>query len=180
MSWHTFQANLASFEQAIQTCFQKRLHLPALVLAYSLIDHLAWINMPDAQQDVTRDDFGDWVEKYVLSGSGLRCTALDLYAARCALLHTHAAESRLTRHSAAKQVFYAWGKADVQVLEQLAVVKSGKACAVRIEALLGAISDGKQRFLADIEKDADLKPRAVRRSAKIFGEVRAGEGQVGD
>lgn len=78
-----------------------------LVVLYSAIDTLAWVNLPSG--DVTRTVFKDWVDRYMLSTYPLPCTAEELYAARCALLHSHSAESKSSREGNARQIFY-YGK----------------------------------------------------------------------
>jgi len=67
---------------AIETCIANKFTLPALILMYSAIDTMAWLNRDEEHEDVTRSDFILWVETFLLPDSGLSCTAIDLYAAR--------------------------------------------------------------------------------------------------
>ena len=91
---------------AVRSCLDQRLWEPALILLYSNIDALAWLGCPKEQTDVTRADFIGWVSTYMLPIEGTDCTAEDLYAARCGLLHTHTADSRLNRNKRARRVYY--------------------------------------------------------------------------
>ena len=92
---------------AVNLLDKKGFMTQGLVVLYSAIDTLAWVNLPSG--DVTRTAFKDWVDQYMLSTYPLPCTAEDLYAARCALLHSHTAESKSSREGNARQIFY-YGK----------------------------------------------------------------------
>jgi hypothetical protein len=97
-----------------------------------------------------------WVDKYLLPHSGLWATSADLYAARCAVLHSYTFESRLSRSGQARQIFYTWGEADHTDL-QLAVEQGGyNAVAVHIDWLFEAFIDAIHRFESTIDKDPQL------------------------
>ena len=96
-----------------------KLRTQALILIYCTIDILAWLTRPTSQPDVQRKDFISWVEKYILPNTSLTCNAIDLYAARCALVHSYISESKLSREGKAKQIFYVWGNADEEHLQKL-------------------------------------------------------------
>jgi hypothetical protein len=69
--------------------------MQSLVLLYSAIDTVAWACKPDG--DTSGSEFCAWVEKYMRPEARLGCTAVDLYAARCAVVHSGRSESRLSR-----------------------------------------------------------------------------------
>lgn len=75
------------------------------VILFSAIDTMAWISK--ASGDVNRHDFMRWVTDYMLVDSPLTCTALELYSARCGLLHSTSASSGFTRRNEARQIWYA-------------------------------------------------------------------------
>lgn len=52
------------------------------------IDAMAYLAMPASQEDVTRSDFVRWVERYSKFPCKEQLTGLDLYGARCSMLHT--------------------------------------------------------------------------------------------
>lgn len=87
---------------------------------------MGWLACPAKQQIGTRADFIAWAEKYLLPESGLDCTALELYAARCGALHTMSPESQLAREGKARRVLYAWGTHDAKKLELAAEKVKGK------------------------------------------------------
>lgn len=103
---------LASFVQifhGIRACLAAGQYheLPALMLTYSAIDIAGWLDSTGSEQvNVT---FTRWVNSYMLPAKSLPCSALDLYGARCGLLHTLTSTSRLSGQGKAKHLAYAWG-----------------------------------------------------------------------
>ena len=70
------------------------------------IDAMAYLAMPASQEDVTRSDFVRWVERYSKFPCKEQLTGLDLYGARCAMLHNFGAVSDLSRKEKCRQVAY--------------------------------------------------------------------------
>jgi hypothetical protein len=69
----------------------------AVILILSAIDAMAYLSMPESQQDVTRTDFVRWADKYTRFPGREQLTGEDLYGARCAMLHSYGARSRMSR-----------------------------------------------------------------------------------
>ena len=78
----------------------------AVVLILSGIDAMVYITMPAGQDDVTRDDFVKWAEQYIKFPCSEQLTGLDLYGARCAMLHSYSTASKLSREGECRQVGY--------------------------------------------------------------------------
>lgn len=81
--------------EAISCLITANHYMQALVVLYSAIDTLAWSTRGSG--DVTRGDFCRWVTQYMQPEATLGCTPKDLYGARCALLHSGSAESKMSR-----------------------------------------------------------------------------------
>jgi hypothetical protein len=146
-----------------------RRNLPALILIYTGIDICSWLNRPVNKQDVTRDDFIFWTDTYLSPVEKVKCTAIDLYAARCSLVHSYTAVSHLTRGNKAKQAVYAWGNKGTQPLQALFDIStSPNFVVIHIDALFSAFKNGVERFLFDIEQDASLRLRVLERNKQIF------------
>src|ERR1700682_2492170 len=94
--------------RGIEICLASECLVSGVALIFSGIDSLAALTRPVEAQNTSRSVFIKWVETHLLPGSGLTCTALDLYTARCGVLHTHAAESDLQRQGEAKPLVYEW------------------------------------------------------------------------
>jgi hypothetical protein len=69
----------------------------AVTLIYSGMDAMAFLNMPSRQQDVTGKDFISWADRYISFPCREQVSGLDLYGARCGVLHAHGIKSKLSR-----------------------------------------------------------------------------------
>jgi len=140
----------------------------ALILLYAGMDCMASIARPDGQEDVTRDDFIAWTERYIEFPGKHQLTGLDLYAARCALLHQYGIESRLSREGKCRQLGYADKmsppvKVDPSISPDFVIVS--------IHALVEAFFLGTDRFVVDVFKDARRGAVAERRFRDLILEL---------
>ena len=111
----------------------------ALILTYSGIEMMASLNMSSDRLDVTRSDFIDWADKYMVSylpetGYGRRVTGKDLYGARCSALR--GADSRLAREGHCRLIRY--GKTDNE-----------RAITMRVEEFVSAFFHAIDIFVAE-------------------------------
>ncbi len=157
---------------------------PGLMLLYAGIDILAWADRPEAQANVQREDFVRWTETYLLPGSPFSCRGIDLYSARCGLLHSYSSGSALTGQGAACEVFYAWGKQRPEHLQALAPMYGGRYVTVHVDDLLAAFRRALERFISSLQSDesharlvysrvakwlAPTDPDLVRDALNVFG-----------
>ena len=134
---------------AISHLVKANRYLQALVVLYSAIDTLAWATCSGG--DVTRSDFCCWVSTYMSPQDRLRCAPEDLYAARCGLLHSGAAESKLSRNGKASELWYATSPRSVPALEGLANRVGAKV--LYVTALVASFSDGVMEFAEELAGD---------------------------
>lgn len=157
----TLEAQAHYLISSIQLCLENRFVAPSLMLIYAAIDIMAWLERDETHPDVQRDDFIRWVETYLLPDSQLLCTAIELYAARCSLLHSYSAESRLSREGRASQIFYAWGSAEERDLQKLIDFEGSRdAKAVQVEKLFDALKTGIEQFLSSTRHPEIVQSRA--------------------
>lgn len=78
----------------------------ALVLAYTTMERMAWLHRAPGHPEAMRSDFMAWAEVDLLPGSGLSCSALELYAARCEILH--GGPPRMVREGVAARLAHTW------------------------------------------------------------------------
>ena len=98
MALEAFESQTTDLIVAIRLCQSNGLTIPVLMLLYSAIDGMAWCARRDAERDVTEADFTEWAERYLLPGIDPELlNGVDLYAARCAMLHGQIAESRKSK-----------------------------------------------------------------------------------
>src|SRR5262245_17794796 len=81
---------------AIDLCLEGKRFIAALLLLYSGVDSLGWLYAKDESERPGRR-FTKFVDRFLLPGSKLNCNSADLWAARCAVLHTMTADSDLSR-----------------------------------------------------------------------------------
>lgn len=118
----------------------------AVILILSGIDAMAYIAMPASQEDVTRTDFARWTEQYIKFPCSEQLTGLDLYGARCAMLHNYGTASDLSRKGKCRQVGY-MDKSVPEVRFNSAVSKD--LVLVSVPALADAFFSGLDKFLVD-------------------------------
>jgi hypothetical protein len=168
MSEQTLYKNMMLLGSGIESCLEKKLTAPALILLYSGIDTAGWLDSPD--RDATRDSFLKWVEHYLLKAMPFACTALELYAARCGLLHTMTPDSRLSFEGRARRICYAWGTARMEDVQQGIELtsSSGKYVAVHVNELFEAWRLGVLRFSNELEADPARRARVYAKAGRFF------------
>jgi hypothetical protein len=149
--------------RAIQLLHRAGHYGPLLTVLYAGIDTLAWLDTSHAW--ATGDDFKAWVDRYLLPGSGLRCTAHDFWAARCGLIHTRTAESRDMVKGGARQVWY-YGRGRSERLLRQITKRRSDVVAVRIVSLITAFGKGSVRFANDIDRDPVRAERVKAKATK--------------
>src|ERR1035441_2369345 len=94
--------------KGVDVCIQAQCLVSAVALIYSTIDALSALTRPSAKKDTNRTIFINWVKKYIRPDTTLRCSAHDLYGARCGILHNYGLNSKLRREGEAKALIYKW------------------------------------------------------------------------
>lgn len=98
----------------------------------------------------------------------LGCTAMDLYAARCGLLHTFTGQSHLSRAGKARMVVYASGKDEAEDLTEFIQLGRLSDCvAVKTEDLVEAYRRGLGLCLKELTADPE-KAKALNEKATHF------------
>lgn len=73
--------------------------MSGLVLSFICLDTMAYLSRPANQAAITRAEFIAWTDKYLVGHPDhqYQYRGLDVYAARCAVLHTYGSEASLHR-----------------------------------------------------------------------------------
>lgn len=153
--------------KSIAQCIKGKYFMPSLILIYSGVDIMSWFNLSITQEEVQCKDFVDWVEKYLLPGSKLKCSGIDLYAARCSIVHSYSFESRKTKKGKARRIYYAWGNGRVEDLKKIILFHGENAISVHINDLFSAFKQGIKEFRTDIKISFE-KNKAVYEKEKKF------------
>jgi hypothetical protein len=157
-----FHKNLGEMLVAAERCVSLGQHMPALTLIYALIDSLAW-SAADQKSDGVRKRFEAWVATWLMPHLSVHAPDIsptDLYAARCAVLHSLTGDSDLSRAGKAKRVMYAWGTADSNVL-RAAIQKSNMPdhVGLHFKDLLASLFSAVEAFLESANNDEALSTR---------------------
>jgi hypothetical protein len=161
-----FHKHVIDLVEAIEDCRAKGRILPCLTLLYSGIDIVASLEAKPGES--TQSAFVSWVDRYLLKGQCFSCTALDVYAARCGIVHTFTPESRLRQSGKARVIAYAWGNADATALEKSGKLLGDDFSAVHVNDLVRAFRDGIQRQLDEVCKSQERKRRFDKAAARWF------------
>ncbi len=102
------------------------------------------------QQDVMRDDFIKWADRYIRFPCQEQLTGLDIYGARCAMLHNYGVVSGLSRKGQCRMVGY-MGKSVPEVRYNSDVAKN--LVLVSVVGLAEAFFRGIDKFLVDLFAD---------------------------
>jgi len=167
-----FDKQMMQLFVTIGFCLEKKFYIPSLTLIYSGIDAMAWLYRPEQSDVVTRKNFIDWTEKFIHPEKNLNCKAIDLYAARCSILHSFTYESKLTREGTSKQIFYTWGDANPDKLQKIMDLKHPNTIVVlSIEVLYESFQEGVFGFINEIKSNPDLLKLFKERAPKYFGSI---------
>ncbi|ELC7322303.1 hypothetical protein D7T48_01555 [Stenotrophomonas maltophilia] len=161
------QRYVASTSFAIKLLFDQKLLHHSLVIMYSAIDTCGLLDAPVTQTEATGTSFKEWVKKYVLAESALEFNDVDLWAARCAVLHTFTPKSKLSQAGGARQLHYYTGDdSDAHIQKftsEIRALDNGKHLPVHYGDLAQAILLGMGKFMLDLaalcEADAGYADR---------------------
>ena len=163
-----------AFQQAydgVRLLREAKLIQPCLAVLYSTIDAASWL-AAQHDGDVTKRDFISWVDRFLLPESALECSAVDLYAARCGVLHSLSAHSSLQRKGQARLVCYAWGNATASDLHGvLTELRAKDFVAVHVDSLANALFKGWERYLVSLESNAEAVQRLSHRASYLFSSL---------
>jgi hypothetical protein len=158
--------NLTNLVNAIELCIDNKLIMPALILLYSGIDVVGALEQ--TPNTGTKANFTRWVDSYMLKASPLGCTAIELYGARCGILHTMAAESDLSRRGKARQITYAWGKAKAEDIRTAGkILNQTEILSIHVNELLDSFKRGLASYFKEINED-EVRRNLVLKNAGIW------------
>ena len=92
-------AGITGLVKELKRCAAAGATAAAVIMAYICIDAMAYLSMPADKSEQTRQDFIAWVDGYLKAhpDQPYQYQGLDVYAARCAVLHAFGSEAALHR-----------------------------------------------------------------------------------
>jgi hypothetical protein len=137
----------------------------ALILTFAGIDAVAHLASAAGKTKERRKNFIAWCESYLVLPGKHQLTGLELYAARCGLLHTHSGASDLSQEGRARVLHYADAlEPPVKYVPSV----DPNLVAVSIQALVESFFTGVERCMVDIYKDPERAHLADRRFANLL------------
>jgi len=150
-----FQTNYKEMLCGIDLCIKEKLQFPALTLIYSLIDIFAYRCYENKS---VKERFTKWISEYMDKDKALNIEPIDLYSARCAILHTLTPSSVLTKENKASEIGYAWGKGDLKTFEEMNKNIDVNLPIIHINELYESLKTGILRFeSSDIKSSKEVE-----------------------
>ena len=157
---------IVSLVSELKRCDEHDITTASIALAFICIDALANLAMPVGKQKVTRADFKEWVDKYLKAhpDQPYQYRGKDVYAARCAFLHTYGAEAVLHEEDPdiIKFIYSNGGKHlyNRNVDPQLVIIGS--------KSFINDVIIGVDQFLKECQRDQSLRQRVESRLDGVF------------
>ncbi|MFA6164631.1 MAG: hypothetical protein WC685_14530 [Methylobacter sp.] len=169
MSEEKLFKNYYQLIKATENCIDQNLVLPSLILIYTSIDSVSWIANDSPNADVGKQ-FQKWVNEWMLKDGGLDCTAEELYAARCGVLHTLTPNSRLSEKKGVRKVAYAWGKASPDKLTESisALSMRNSLASVHIEDLFWSFRNSFANYMDHVFNDNEERAKFLNKAGEHF------------
>lgn len=137
----------------------------ALVLAYVCIDSMAFLSLPEGKQEQTRKDFIRWVDTYLKGHpeQPYQYRGVDVYAARCAVLHAFSAEAALHAKDPDVRIFgyHNGGRHGISAAKPHFVM-------IGTASFLNDVVLAVEAFLNDCDADVALRVRVEPRLDKVL------------
>lgn len=137
-------------KEGIRVTIENKCYGSAVILILSGIDTMAYLSMPETQEDVQKTDFIGWVDKYLRFPCKEQLTGLDMYGARCGMLHSYSSNSKLCREGKCRQIGYMDNSRPEIIYDPK---KSTELVMVSVEALRNSFFNGVDKFLIDLFSD---------------------------
>jgi hypothetical protein len=150
----------------IARCQNADASVAAVAMVYVCIDTMAFLAMPAGQSTQGKRDFVSWVDTYLKGDQSqpYQYCGIDVYTARCSLLHAFSAETEAHRKDPAIRLFgyvdngpHAFNQAESPRLVIISV-------AVLIQDLTKAV----ERFVSAWKDDLDLRARVAKRLPALY------------
>lgn len=126
--------------------------LSALILLYSCMDSISWLTSKSKGKSDNRN-FTSWVDLWMLRNYPLPCTAFELWAARCGIIHQNTIESNHTKETQVRKLNYCSEKLGHIFLKNNIEVNCENSTTIVIERLYGSLRNGIGDCLKKVKND---------------------------
>jgi hypothetical protein len=159
-------AGVTALVAEIKTCEKAGATISAVAMAYVCIDTMAFLSLPVGQESQGRTDFISWVDTYMKGHKEqpYQYRGLDVYGARCAVLHAFSAEAtfhqqnpdakKFTYHNGGKHVY------DPAVNDHLVIIGTA--------SLLNDVVLAVDAFLEECKSNTAFRQRVEARLPRVL------------
>lgn len=164
--------------QASNLCLKNKFPSAAVSLIYIALDTAASLDH-SLRKERPGARFVKWADKCILRNGSLRCSALDLYAARCGLLHTYSPRSNLSSKGRVREIWYTFDDHEADMLRKAASKLDLKqVIVVSLDSLTVAVAKGVTAFISDLERDQVLAHWAKSKAKETFQFIESVNGKL--
>jgi hypothetical protein len=160
---------IAGLVLEIQRCDEHGLTTASVAMSFICIDTLASLSRAVDKPKVTRSDFKEWVDKYLIGHEGqpYQYRGKDVYAARCAFLHTYGSEAELHENDpdTIKFAYHDGGKHEYNPEVEPSLVLIG------VKSFVNDVVSGFAEFVTSCRNDDDLMQRVTSRLPNVLNSV---------
>lgn len=168
MNYEILNQNFKKLYNAIELCIKNSLEIPSLILIYSAIDIAGWLNSENPNEKVI-DSFTNWVDRYMLPAKPLECTALDLYGARCGLLHNLSPDSTQSKYGKVRKILYASKCIELSKLQEMIKLANISNCVViKSGDLIKSYRLGLDAFMKELQADPTKATKIYEKAEIMF------------
>lgn len=158
--------------KAIKVLQDENLYGHMLIIIYSTIDACGLLDASSNQVEATSTSFKNWVKKYLLPNTSLGFNEVDLWGARCSVLHTFTSESRLSRKGEASELQYYTGDPSSQqtkdIVSSIKSLNDGEHIPVHLGDLTDAFLKVLPKFAEDLYEKCEENLESVDRLRKVL------------
>ncbi len=157
---------LRSLTEQIKRCDDQGLTTPSVAMCFICIDAMASLARPSGKDKVTRNDFIEWCDKYLKPTSlhqQYHYSGVDIYAARCALIHTYGTTAELHEKPNVVKFLYH----DLQSLSH-DVYAEDNIVVISTKSLVMDVCKAVESFITECESTSSLKELVLSRTDEVI------------
>ena len=161
--------NITGFVAEIKKCEEAGATMSAVAMAYVCIDTMAYLSLPEGKETQGRADFISWVDTYLEchEDQPYKYRGLDVYGARCAVLHAYGAEANFHEKNpdAIKYGYHNGGEHQYnpEVDEHLVIIGTA--------SFINDVVTAVDTFLKNCQEDAELRQVVGTRLPKVLANL---------
>jgi len=141
---HILKIVRSDIKDPIKIVLKNKSYRSAVILILTGIDTMAYLSMPANKKTQDCHDFIEWADRYILFQGKEKLTGLELYIARCIILHSYSDYSSIMSLGDCRKIEYT-DQSNPDAIDYNPE-ESDKTVKVSVHALSDAFFNGTDRF----------------------------------